>query len=228
MFKRKKHLFFCLVSGLLLGGCQVSNGGNEPMEKKPSELKAEDLPKDKALQHSFTREFMKSTDESEKGYYTFDSKTGRYTMLFPKGGSISEEGYSNEKSKTESFLAGIKNKDLPNASLSVSYNAETSNTEKGISYSLKFLKSQADMKEPFQEEKTDAAIIHWAPFTIDRDAYGYGAYIHPTTGKGGIEAIYSVECDRATKCEANEDAKKQALRIFSSVKFSKESSKAHE
>ncbi|WP_419882345.1 hypothetical protein ACN6MY_00490 [Peribacillus sp. B-H-3] len=208
----------------------MNSGENEPVEKKPSEMKEEKLPKTRAFQDEFTRGFISSTDEAENGYYTFKSKTGRYTLLFPEGGSISEESYSYVESKSESFLTGIKNKDLPSASLSVSYSAETSNTAKGIKYSLKFLKSQADMKEPFQQKKTNDSVIHWSPFTIDQDAYGYGAYIHPTTGKGGIEMIYSIKSDSAGKCDFNKEIKNQATKIFSSIRFdyNKESSKAND
>ncbi|OIK08821.1 hypothetical protein [Bacillus sp. MUM 13] len=219
MVKPKIRLLFFLVIILLLAGCQMNRNENEPVVKKHSEKKEEELPKTRAFQNAFTRGFIASTDEVENGYYAFTSKTGHYTMLFPEDGSISKQSYSNEESKTESFLAGIKNKGLPNASLSVSYNANTSNTAKGLQYSLKFLKSQADMKEPFHQKKTNDSVIYWSTFTIDQDAYGYGAYIHPSTGKGGIEMIYSVKCDSAAKCVFDKEVKNQASRIFSSIRF---------
>ncbi|MFD0050302.1 hypothetical protein ACFVHQ_13380 [Actinomycetes bacterium NPDC127524] len=219
MVKPITRLLFFLVIILLLAGCQMNSNENEPVLKKPSEKKEEELPKTRAFQNAFTRGFIATTDEVENGYYTFTSKTERYIMLFPECGSISEESYSNEESKSESFLTGIKNKDLPNASLSVSYSDDTSNTAKGIKYSLKFLKSQAVMKEPFQQNKTNDSVIYWSSFTIDQDAYGYGAYIRPHKGKGGIEMIYSVKCDSAAKCGFNNEVKKQATKIFSSIKF---------
>ncbi|MEC0668283.1 hypothetical protein P8864_20770, partial [Priestia flexa] len=79
----------------------------KPVEQKPSEVAVEELPNTRALQDKFTREMIKSTKETEKGYYTLESKTGVYEMLFPAGGGIDGIGYKQNGESSESFLAGI-------------------------------------------------------------------------------------------------------------------------
>ncbi|MEC0665844.1 lipoprotein YvcA, partial [Priestia flexa] len=53
------------------------------LDQKPSEVATEEFPNTRALQDEFTRDMIKSTKETEKGYYTLESKTGVYEMLFP-------------------------------------------------------------------------------------------------------------------------------------------------
>lgn len=63
----------------------------------------ETLPNVNAFQDEFTREFMASTVEVEDRFYTFQSKTEKYTMLFPKDAKVSTFYYSKSGDYTESF-----------------------------------------------------------------------------------------------------------------------------
>jgi len=71
----KQWLTLLIISTLILGGCDGMDAKKQNAEEK--------LPDTIAFQDEFTREFIKSPEEVEDGYYLFESKTGGYTMLFP-------------------------------------------------------------------------------------------------------------------------------------------------
>ncbi|RIV04949.1 hypothetical protein D1859_17160, partial [Priestia flexa] len=76
-----KRFTALLIVTLSLTACQSVN---EQEETQP-EATTEEQIKARALQDEFTRSMLKSAQETEKGYYTLESKTGEYEMLFPAG-----------------------------------------------------------------------------------------------------------------------------------------------
>ncbi|OHR73236.1 hypothetical protein HMPREF3291_20040 [Bacillus sp. HMSC76G11] len=62
-------------------------------EKENGKTDASTMPETEAIIDEFTREFMASSKEVEEGYYTFQSKTKGYTMLFPENAKISSGDY---------------------------------------------------------------------------------------------------------------------------------------
>ncbi|OIK08820.1 hypothetical protein [Bacillus sp. MUM 13] len=228
MFKPKKLLLFFLVSGLLLGGCQMNNGANEPVQKKPIEKKDEELPKARAFQDDFTKGFIDSSKSKEDGYFIFKSKTGNYKMLIPNEGIVNDFSYSNKGNKSEFYTVSIKYKDGSEAAMQISYNGELSNSRDIVKYSLESLKNELDIVTKFKKITTDKNQIYAAPFELKYKGsrnYGYGGYIYPLEGYGGITLHYFKQClnnEQDCKKETSEQTKSTAVKIMSSITFIKE------
>ncbi|MBN8252141.1 hypothetical protein [Priestia flexa] len=225
MITKRKRIILVLLSSLFVGGCQMSDEQSKktkPLDQKPSEVATEDLPNTRALQDEFTREMIKSTKETEKGYYTLESKTGVYEMLFPAGGGIDGIGYKQNGESSESFLAGILYEDKSSAELSVRYTTLLSNDEKDIEYAKRFLTNNVGEDMTFNQIDGKGKVTYVAPFkTEEFGTYGYGAYILPDKGWGGLEIIYSTRCaDKTKPCDPQEETfKKRAYKLISSVEF---------
>ncbi|KZB90960.1 hypothetical protein A2U94_13115 [Bacillus sp. VT 712] len=222
--KTKKTLAIVL-SSLILGGCQMSDEQSietKSLDQKPSEVATEELPNTRALQDEFTRDMIKSTKETEKGYYTLESKTGVYEMLFPAGGGIDGIGYKQNGESSESFLAGILYEDKSSAELRINYNTILSNDETDIEYAKRFLTKNIGEDMTFERIDVKGKVMYIAPFKMkETGSYGYGAYVHPEEGWGGVEIIYSASCrDKTKPCDPQEETfKKRAYKLISSVKF---------
>ncbi len=224
MFIKRKGIVALLLSSLVIGGCQMSDEQSKetkPVEQKPSEVDVEELPNTRALQDEFTREMIKSTKETEKGYYTLESKTGVYEMLFPTGGEVGEEGYSRTDNLRESYVIGVLYPDEVEAQIRIEFNKELYNDQKGISYSTDFLANNLGITEPFTKIKSKKNTSYIAPFKVDEDAFGYAAYVHSNSSSGGIKVVYSVGCNQSkVNCDStNEKVKNQAYQIISSIGF---------
>ncbi|MGP1909420.1 hypothetical protein ACTSEZ_14745 [Metabacillus sp. JX24] len=79
----------------LTAGCGTDSAGKAE--------KQEYIPETEAFKNEFTREFMKSTEETVDGFYTFESKTKGYTMLFPVNAIISTMDYEQIKTSYEAL-----------------------------------------------------------------------------------------------------------------------------
>ncbi|MEC0668294.1 hypothetical protein P8864_20825 [Priestia flexa] len=225
MFIKRKRIILVLLSSLFVGGCQMSDkqsNETKPVEQKPSEVAVEELPNTRALQDEFTREMIKSTKETEKGYYTLESKTGVYEMLFPTGGEIDGIGYTRDGDNGESFLVGLLYDDKAEAQLSIQYTKNLLNDETGIEYAKEFLTNNIGEEMKFDRIDGKEKVTYVAPFTKKNGVlYGYGAYIHPKEGWGGLEIIYTGSCmDNPKSCGPDEkEFKKRAYKLISSVEF---------
>ncbi|USY53367.1 hypothetical protein NIZ91_11415 [Bacillus sp. 1780r2a1] len=225
MLIKRKRIILVLLSSLVVGGCQMSDEQSietKSLDQKPSEVATEELPNTRALQDEFTREMIKSTKETEKGYYTLESKTGVYEMLFPTGGGIDGIGYTRKGESNETFLAGIMYDDKEEAELRIKYTNVLSNDETGIEYAKEFLTNNIGENMTFDRIDGKGKVAYVAPFkTKEFGSYGYGAYIHPNEGWGGVQIIYSTRCTDKTKpCDPQEETfKKRAYKLISSVEF---------
>ena len=225
MLIKRKRIILVLLSSLLVGGCQMSDEQSKKtksLDQKPSEVATEELPNTRALQDEFTREMIKSTKETEKGYYTLESKTGVYEMLFPAGGGIDGIGYKQNGESSESFLAGILYEDKSSAELRINYNTILSNDETDIEYAKKFLTKNIGEDMTFERIDVKGKVMYIAPFKMkETGPYGYGAYVHPEEGWEGVEIIYSASCrDKTKPCDPQEETfKKRAYKLISSVEF---------
>ncbi|MEE6132141.1 hypothetical protein [Priestia sp. GS2] len=224
MFIKGKGIVALLLSSLFVGGCQMSDEQSrktKPLDQKPSEVAIEELPNARALQDEFTRDMIKSTKETEKGYYTLESKTGEYEMLFPAGGEIDGIGYTRKGESSEAFLAGILYNDKTEALLRIKYTNALFNDETGIGYAKELLTNSIGEDMEFDRIDGKGKVTYIAPFTMDEGLYGYAAYIHPDKGWGGVEIVYSGSCmDNPKSCGPEEEEfKKRAYKLISSVKF---------
>ncbi|WP_210607944.1 hypothetical protein [Priestia flexa] len=205
----------------------------KPVEQKPSEVAVEELPNTRALQDEFTRDMIKSTKETEKGYYTLVSQTGEYEMLFPAGGEISSGSYSKNQGVNETFMAGVLYDDKTQARIKVQYNQEQSNDETGITYAQKFLKKNLGIEDEFKRIEKNGTTTYLAPFKLTKGYYGYGAYIFDASwNTGGIEFIYTTKCNDTDSTCSPDDKRviNEVEKLISSVRFieQKESENSNE
>jgi len=221
MLKIKHYLSLLLATTLLLGGCQSTN---HETESKQSETQKGELPNTRAFQDDFTRQFIKSSKETETNYYTLQSKTNQYEMLFPKNGVIDEMGYSHQKNDYEYLLIGFKLSQDRENSLKVTYRKNRITEDEGVTYILESLKNDVHITEDFQKYHLGDQVLYVAPYKMKTGSFGYVGYIHPINGIGGVEMNLYQQCYASKQpCDSNDDLVKQtSLHIMKSVHFTNE------
>lgn len=222
----KKIIQLSLVFMLIFtGGCGMSK------EKENGKIDASSMPETEAFKDEFTREFMASSKEVEEGYYTFQSKTKGYTMLFPVNATIASTSYDSQEDffETYNFGEGVKKSNL---SRYVTITYEDKPTTKNIEFNLDMLSEHAGYETSFEKIKNDENLIYYGKGsqTINdtetkkkADFYGYFGYIQSQKNEKGIQFFYEVTCmDADQSCEI--DVKKEeenALLIMNSIDFTK-------
>lgn len=180
-----------------------------------------------AFQDDFTREFMDSPKEVKDGYYLFKSKTGGYTMLYPKNAEVDQSYYQRDKDNYEEIYYGenIRGK---NITYYVNLTYENSATTEFKDVNLNILPEAVGYKGNYQKFKSDNKTIYYAKDTQHTKhsknpatAYRFFSYINADDNKQGIQYIYTVTCTDKTKdCDINlkkeEDIAKMLMR---SVEF---------
>lgn len=186
---------------------------NEEEAQKPSEMNPEDLPDVRAFQDEFTREFLKSTEESREGYYPFLSGTGKYEMDFPAEGIIGEEGYTEKDNGIENYMAGVELEGggmLITAVYNTIMNKETE--EQNLNRIEKSIGEDLDFEKKSLEDRT----IYFAEYFLEDEDDYFVAYIQNQNDVGGVELDFSIDSSVANdQNNLKEDIKK----IVKSVKF---------
>ncbi|TDL30937.1 hypothetical protein E2R51_16575 [Jeotgalibacillus sp. S-D1] len=187
----------------------MANGNNGEEQLKPSEMSVDELPDVRAFEDEFTRGFMKSTEEAADGYYTFESGTGEFTMLFPENGTIAEGFYSREENVSESFLVGAESESLI-SQFDIQFDRDASFNEN----TLLFLEERVGEELDFKKEVTDKKEMHTAPFTYEDDVIGLAAFIGNTENKAGLRVILTSACNEDSSCDQQEEEVRQEMRTF--------------
>ncbi|WP_336883190.1 hypothetical protein [Priestia koreensis] len=198
----------------------MSNGANEQVDKKPSEMKKEDLPKTRAFQDKFTRTFLTSTKEVKEGYYSFESKSKKYTMSFPSGGQIPQTDYERNEDSYEFIYGEVEYKSNSIGIIRLMYDESTTNSS--VNMELSSLKRKVKSEKNFNKREFDKNEIYWMPIGQGKNSYTYAGYAHPKNGSGSIELIYSEDCNNYGKlCEnfSAKSAQKHFEDILLSIKF---------
>lgn len=212
----KKTLLLSLTIMLAFtGGCGMTK------EQGNGKVSQESLPETRAFKDEFTREFMKSTKETEKGYYTFESKTEAYTMLFPKNGKISVGDYEQIDTNYEA-LSFAEKLDEENLTYFITINFEESPHAKNISLYTKQLSTATGYSGEYSDYKLDDKTIYYGEYA-DRDSglYFYNAYIVSNELDKGVRFVFSGRCiDNPKSCKLSPSAvKEKTKKIIDSVKF---------
>ncbi len=215
------QLLCLMTSALLLGGCQAHTDKARHEENKPSEMKASQLPKTRALQDPFTREFLTSVKEVKKGYYPFQSKTKKYTMNFPVNAVISELDYEQTNTQSEFISAGISYADKSSASLDLTYDGGVMNAD--IKDELDYLKGKLQENVSFTKVELNGRTLYWTPTYLNDSYYAYAGYVHPADGNGGVEMIYFSRCGKGNETCHNPNVEKKVqtnfYQLIETIKF---------
>src|SRR5690625_469055 len=197
---------------ILLGGCQVDK---DETSTNPSEIAKEDLPDVHAFNDTFTRDFLQSTEETEKGFFPFLSKTKKYKMDFPAGGVIDNRMYSVKENVHEEVTISIE--DETGFGMHVIYFAD--NTKDLLKDDLNAFKKRLGYDGDFEEMKKNDQTLYYAHY----ERYGsrtYVGYVLNEQDSGGIEIIYKIDCqdEKEEICEKNRQSdKRRAMKWMESV-----------
>ncbi|MFJ8066320.1 hypothetical protein ACIQYS_17110 [Psychrobacillus sp. NPDC096426] len=185
---------------------------------KPSEMKEEDLPDVRALQDEFTRSFIQSIEEVEKGYYPFLSGTKRYRMLFPQEGVI-HQGYGVKDDQFEGFLMSTINDNGTDSQVKINYYAYGS--IESVNGGLEMLEGSVGQKLDFEKMTTETSEVYCAPIEFDPDVFGIAALVLSQKGHGVIQIVYDTQCkDDEQKCQAiKEEELNKMIHWVKSIEF---------
>lgn len=225
-----KHVLMTilLTSVFLLGACQIYEGDNvEGIDStetvKPKDMEMEELPESRAFQDEFTRGFLLSTEETRPGYYPFLAGTEAFEMDFPAEGKLGGKSYNIREKNYESILIGVGNqKSAITHLISITYYGHL---QENIHKDSRLGQLQASLEEKLDFDRLEEAnaIYYIASYEsankdLDFDTFGLAGYIFNKNGTGGIEVIFSTDCEG--NCDAlKEDIMANALEWTESIKF---------
>lgn len=216
MWGNLRLLLFIASISLVMGGCQLAMENGKDI--KPSEMKEEDLPDNRSLQDEFTRSFIQSIEEVEKGYYPFLSGTKRYKMLFPKEGAI-HHGYGVKDDQFEGFLMSTINDNGTDSQIKINYYAY--GTLESVEGGLEMLEGRLGQKLNFEKIISETSELYYAPFKFDTDIFGIAALVISLNGDGVIQIVYDTQClDNKYECQTFKEAEEdKMIRWIQSIEF---------
>ncbi|WP_203289224.1 hypothetical protein [Metabacillus sp. cB07] len=214
--EKRIMLFFILIF-IFAGGCGISE------EENNGKANQESMPETEAFKDEFTREFIKSTEETEEGYYTFESKTKGYTILFPKDAIVSTGDYEAVKDQFESLSFGEKRID-EKISYFIKLSYEDNSSTGDIDTKLELLSNGAEYKGEYKKAvQGDYMIYSSDAGPKNPEYYYYLAYIKSAASDQAVRFTYFSNCIVEEKsCELiTEKGKNRINKILNSIEFKK-------
>ncbi|MCM3163298.1 hypothetical protein [Metabacillus litoralis] len=191
------------------------------------EADSKELPNTAAFQDEFTRSLLDSPEAVKEGYYLFKSKTGGYSMLWPKNAvTDGPPFYQRTKDSFEKIIFYETNeKENYRYSFSTTYSTYG---ESAIESSLNLLSSSVGYYDEYEMIETDKNRIYYAKSEEPLEnstAYFYFGYILSKESQKGLEYIYTAQCIDKAKPSCDVDVEKEeekALYYMKSVIFNKD------
>ena len=228
-----KHIvmIILLTSVIVLGGCQMDKkdnveGKNSTETVKPKDMEIEELPDVRAFQDEFTSGFLQSREETRPGYYPFLSGTGAFEMDFPAEGKLGEKSYNIREKNYEAIMIGVgsEESDITHI-ITVTYYAHL---EEDVHKDSRLGQLQSSVEEEldFERVEEENEIYYIASYESDNEdfdfeTFGQAAFIFNKNGTGGIEVIYSSDCEK--NCDDLKEADmSKAFEWIKSIKFLKD------
>ncbi|WP_226669690.1 hypothetical protein [Metabacillus litoralis] len=189
------------------------------------EVDSKELPNTAAFQDDFTRSLLDSPEEVEEGYYVFKSKTGGYSMLWPKNAVTDGPPFYQKTKDSFEKIQFYDRSEKENYDFSFSTTYSTYG-ESSIESSLNILSSGVGYFGEYKEIETEKTRIFYAkkelPLKLST-AYFYFGYIVSKGNQKGLEYIYIAQCIDESNCEIEvEKEEKKALHYMKSVTFNKD------
>ncbi|TXC92674.1 hypothetical protein FS935_00220 [Metabacillus litoralis] len=188
------------------------------------EVDREELPNTAAFQDEFTRSLLDSPEEVEDGYYLYKSKTGGYSMLWPKNAvTDGPPFYQKTKDSFEKIIFYDRNED-ENYRYSFSTTYSTYG-ESIIDSSLGILSDSVGYDGEYEKIETEKTRIYYAKSEEPLEhstAYLYFCYILSKESQEGLEYVFTAQClDKSkTNCDINiKKEEEKALHYMKKVKF---------
>lgn len=187
---------------------------NEKRGVSPEQIAASDLPDTKALQDDFTKDFIPSTKQAEKGSYTFVSATKDYKMNFPVNATIGKQGYSHPDDSFEQFTLGFEAADY---AIGVTIEYQNFLSAKNTKESLDLLKTRIEEEITLKERADESKTSYYSFFHTAKSDQGYVAFVQNREGSGGIFVFVQLQC--VDECASNEEIEKWFLDWLDSITF---------
>ncbi|KEZ48957.1 hypothetical protein [Metabacillus indicus] len=181
----------------------------------------EKVPDTEAFKDEFTREFIKEGGETEDGYYTFESKTKGYTMLFPEHAKVSERDFESHEDKYETLSLGEKMKNQ-NTSYYIKLTYEKAPNISDIDVHLEQLTITSGYKGDFKREEFNNNIVYSARESNEQKGlFYYIAVIKAKDTDQIIRLTFDSSCSNGeTECNVNPNELNQRLtNIVHSIQF---------
>jgi hypothetical protein len=194
-----------------------------------SKAQPEKLPNTVAFQDEFTRGFMVSPKEVKEGYYLFKSKTGGFTMWFPKDAKINRGLYEkHDKYYESSVIAGVREQENIIYDIDTVY--ENRRITDDIDTNLFLLSSSAyaNYDGEYTKIKAVRSTIYFAKneqhISVDNKkdtVYKFFAYIKSNHSHQAVRFIYGVSCKDADRgCHIDVDKEEErAKMLMKSIEF---------
>ncbi|BBW97548.1 MULTISPECIES: hypothetical protein [Geobacillus] len=179
-----------------------------------------------AFQDEFTRKFLVSTKEVKDGYYLFKSKTGGYTMWFPKDAKIDHMFYERHKKYYESIhLGGGREDEHIDDYVRVTY--EDAKITENIDVNLELLSTYVHYEGKYKKFNSSDNAIYFGKNkqTLSSkgsdEIYYFFGYIKSNHSHQAVRFIYAVKCkDVKHQCGINmEQEEERAKMLMKSIKF---------
>jgi hypothetical protein len=211
LLKRWGNLLLLML--IWIGGCEMD-----------SKAQPEKLPNTVAFQDKFTREFMVSPKEVKEGYYLFKSKTGGYTMLYPKNAKIDRMFYEKHKKYYESIhLGGGREKENISNYIRMTY--ENAKITENIDVNLDLLSTYVHYNGKYTKFKSNNNTIYFGKneqhISNNDIIYYFFSYVKSNHSYQAVRFIYAVTCkDANQKCNMDVQKEEERAKMFmKSIKF---------
>jgi hypothetical protein len=213
LLKRWRNLL--LLTLILIGGCEMDSKDHP-----------EKLPNTVAFQDKFTREFMVSPKEVKEGYYLFKSKTGGYTMLYPKNAKMDRMFYEKHGKYFEALhFGGGRGKEnisnyirmiYENRKITEDIDVNISLLSDDVHYNGKYTKLELNDKTIYFG-KNEQHISNNNSDII----YYFFSYVKSKHSHQAVQFIYAVTCkDANQKCSIDVKKEEERAKMFmKSIKF---------
>ncbi|WP_078579032.1 hypothetical protein [Salipaludibacillus agaradhaerens] len=197
------HMMLLMV---IMGGCDVN------------------VPDTRAFQDEFTSEFMQSTTETEEGYYTFESGTGGYTMLFPTNARIGDGTYYKPANEYERYSVANQ-KEEKNITSGIRITYENNPSMENIDINLSVLSMKAGYEGEYETFELEGNVYNYASYVYETlngiENHYFISFIKSENSTQGIMFIYSASClDSGEECEIDVGYEEEvAKKIMTSIEF---------
>ncbi|MCG1020358.1 hypothetical protein [Sutcliffiella horikoshii] len=215
---KKSMLLGLIFSVLLIGGCGMSLDRAENQRADDNNTLEKDANNDE-----FTKDFLKSSEEVEEGFYLFESMTKGFTLLFPKDAYVEKGTYEKNGNGFES-VAFLEESEETNTSLYYSFTYENSSRSSDIELNLHLLSNNANYEGGFEKFTHNENTYYFAEKVSEGNGtktYWYYAYIHSNSQDKGTSFIGRIACKDSSK-ECNLDSpelEEKMMKVIKSIDF---------
>ncbi|RJS61329.1 hypothetical protein [Bacillus sp. PK3_68] len=227
---KKKYALCSIVTTLLLGACTGMNKAdkniNRTIDKEVAIQADGERSAHPAVQDYYTRTFLVSDREAEKGFYEMRTWTDAYSILIPAEATLDETYYMKRGQSWEQFLFSWIDEET-NISYGVQGQFEDGSSEES---GLRRLTRYMNFKDEYEKSEDDHHIYYYGKLITEvggKDGkekvpvYSYLGFIKDKGSSKTLSLIYEHNCsDWTNTCEADtKEIEEHFWHLVKTVKF---------